>query len=157
MVSATCSPVNSEDAEESELVCVDVLTPTFLFPSTIHHKDITSECVKRLGLAPSGEALKLYYLIDVDTREQQNHRMAVLVQDTRFSLQYVESIVKENELVRDRLSATVDAFSMTSEALAASVEQLEGEKRRRKAAETRVRQLEEQLALHEAQRKRGSM
>lgn len=81
-VSASSSPLNSEDAEEADLVCVDVLTPTFLFPSSIHHKDVMAECVKRLSLT-SEKSLKLYYLIDVDTREQQNHRMAVLVQDTR--------------------------------------------------------------------------
>lgn len=47
-----------QEAEDADLVCVDVLTPTFLFPSSIHHKDIMAECVKRMAL-PQESAVKV--------------------------------------------------------------------------------------------------
>ena len=55
--SAMSTPLNSEDAEDADLVCVDVLTPTLLFPSSIHHKDIKKQCAARLAL-PSEKAIK---------------------------------------------------------------------------------------------------
>jgi len=63
------------------LVLVDVLAPTFLFPASLPSNEIVKESVKRLGLQ-DGKMLKLFYLIDSETREQQNHRMAVLVQES---------------------------------------------------------------------------
>jgi hypothetical protein len=59
---------------------VDVLAPSFLFPASVQHKELVQECTQRLKV--DQKALKLFYLIDTETREQQNHRMAVLVQDT---------------------------------------------------------------------------
>lgn len=153
MVSAHCSPLNSEDAEEADMMLVDVLTPSFLFPAGLHQKDLLKECTDRLQL-PSKKTLKLYYLIDTDTREQQNHRMALLVQDSKFSLPYVEDLAVENDLLRDRLDSSLDAFSSAQEALARAKAELAAEKQRRKAAEARLKELEAQLGQ---QRKRDTV
>lgn len=58
--------------------------------------------------------------------------------------------------MRDRLSAAVSAATQASELAAAAHAQFETEKRRRKAAEARVRELEEQLA-NAVDKKRGTM
>ena len=65
----------------SELMCVDLLTPTFLFPSSLGHGEIKAECKKRLELQ-STQGIDLFYLIDVDTKEHKKNRIALLVNDS---------------------------------------------------------------------------
>jgi hypothetical protein len=104
--SAFVKVMDSDDLEDNDLILVDLLTPTLLLPSSVQHKDLVKECVSRLEL-PSEKAIKvssfsvcvfvflffffffdfffrlqLYYLIDSETLEQQNHRMAIVVQDS---------------------------------------------------------------------------
>jgi hypothetical protein len=50
-VSPHMPPVSVEDAEEADLVLVDVLAPSFLFPASVQHKDLVKECVSRLKLS----------------------------------------------------------------------------------------------------------
>ncbi len=152
---------------------VDVLAPSFLFPASVQHKEMVRECTERLRV--EHKTLKLFYLIDTETREQQNHRMAVLVQDTsedhgasflgfsflflflrslaEFSLPFVEELASDNDLLRDRLGTSLDAFAGTYAALQAVKTELTQEKTRRKAAEAKVKELEKQLA----QQKRGTV
>jgi hypothetical protein len=171
-VSPHMPPVSSEDAEEADLVLVDVLAPSFLFPASVQHKELVKECVERLKLS-SDRQLKvtkkkkkgekkfiwlnsnnqLYYLIDTETREQQNHRMAVLVQETKFSLPFVDQVVESNDVLRDRLNTSLEAFSSTYSALQAAKFDLAQEKTRRKVAEAKVKELEKQIALQ----KRGTV
>jgi hypothetical protein len=154
MVSPHCTPPDSEELEDQDQVLVDVLTPSLVLPSNLARKELLRECVDRLQL-PSAGSLKLYYLIDSETREQQNYRMAVAVCDTKFSLPYVEGLATDNDLLRDRLGSASDAFAMTYEALQRSKAELAQEKQRRKAAEARVKELEETLQV--VQNKRGTV
>ncbi len=165
-------PISSSDAEEADLVLVDVLAPSFLFPASAKHTEVVKECTARLKLANNSQ-IKLYYLIgkkrkekkkilsffvhfllaDTETREQQNHRMAVLVEDTKFSISYVEDLANSNDILRGRLSESLDAFSTTYSALQAAKFDLTQEKTRRKMAEQKVKELEKQIA----QQKRGTV
>ena len=131
---------------------VDVLAPTFLFPASLGSKEIVKESVKRLDL-PDSKTLKLFYLIDSETREQQNHRMALLVQESKFSLPYVEELAQENDLLRDRLGTALDACSTNQDALYVTRAELELERKKRKAAEARVKELERLLIVQ----KRGTV
>ena len=155
MVSPHCTPPDSEELEDQDQVLVDILTPSLVLPSNLARKELLRECVDRLQLSSSG-SLKLYYLIDTETREQQNYRMAVAVSDSKFSLPYVEGLATDNDLLRDRLGSASEAFSVTYETLQRSKAELAQEKQRRKAAEARVKELEEMLQLvHE--NKRGTV
>lgn len=46
-----------------------------------------------------------------------------------WSLSYVESLIKQNDLLRDRLSSSVEAFQERSDTLAGLQNSLENEKR----------------------------
>ena len=81
-------------------------------------------------------------MIDTETREQQNHRMAVLVPDTKFGLHYTESLASNNDLLRDRLDVSLESFSSAYEELQRVKSELVQEKQRRKAAEVRIKELE---------------
>lgn len=123
-----------------------------MFPASLGSKEIAKESAKRLDLA-EGKTLKLFYLIDSETREQQNHRMAVLVQESKFSLPFVEELAQDNDLLKDRLSTALDAFSTNKEALQVTRAELELERKKRKAAEARVKELERLLIVQ----KRGTV
>lgn len=79
--------------------------------------------------------------------------MAVLVQDTKFSMPYVDGLASSNDVLRDRLGTSLEAFSATYAALQAAKFDLTQEKTRRKAAEAKVKELEKQIALQ----KRGTV
>ena len=53
-------------------------------PAVETREDVLSEACKRLGV--ESESLKLFYLIDTETKEQQNHRMAIAIPDTKLRL-----------------------------------------------------------------------
>jgi hypothetical protein len=50
-ISQHMPPISSDDAEEADLVFVDVLAPSFLFPASVQHKDLVKECVSKLKLS----------------------------------------------------------------------------------------------------------
>jgi hypothetical protein len=66
---------------------------------------------------------------------------------------FVEELASDNDLLRDRLGTSLDAFAGTYSSLQALKFELTQEKTRRKAAEAKVKELEKQLA----QQKRGTV
>ena len=113
-------------------------------------------CTSVVRGSQQGESHGGVYLIDTETREQQNHRMAVAVQRSKFSLPYVEELASDNDLLRDRLASCTEAFCGAHDMLARMRTEMAQEKQRRKAAEARVKELEEMLG-READNKRGTV
>ena len=75
-------PISSSDAEEADLVLVDVLAPSFLFPASAKHTEVVKECTARLKLANNSQ-IKLYYLIGKKRIEKKNSLFFLFI----FSLQ----------------------------------------------------------------------
>jgi uncharacterized metal-binding protein len=62
-----------------------------------------------------------------------------------FGLNYVQAMASDNELLRDRLGTALESFAVSYDELHVAKAELEVEKKKRKAAEAKVKELERAL------------
>ncbi|GAM19926.1 hypothetical protein SAMD00019534_031010 [Acytostelium subglobosum LB1] len=96
-------------------IMVDILAPALTFPDTLSQSEIINGTCVSLGLAED----------QVEFLSLGDAHLACLIKNNKFSLDFIESLYQQNELLQYRFEKSTEALSVLQETLMQTTHQLQ--------------------------------